>query len=306
VTIAICIKINDGLVLASDSATALFGNLPTGQLVVINVYNNASKVFNLRKGLPLGAITWGAGSIGQTSISTIIKDFRQRLTGNDFEHANWKLKPDAYSVEQVANQLKRFVFDDLYQKEFKDFPHQKPDLGFIVAGYSARASMADEFQIDIQNGQCTGPRRLRKQEESGMTWAGEPEALNRLILGQSPMLPGLLQAQLGVQPAQMSRAMANIGPMIQLPAVLPAMPLQDAIELAEFMVDSTVKFSRFKGGAPTVGGPIEIAAISKHEGFRWVQRKYYFPRELNPQEGFEPKYEPDKPEHGIGDKGEDK
>ena len=305
-TIAICIKINDGLVLASDSAATIFGNLPTGQLVTINVYNNASKVFNLRKGLPLGAITWGAGRIGQTSVSTIIKDLRQRFAGDDPNHLDWKLKSGAYTVEEAANRLKEFVYDDLYQKEFKDFPHQKPDLGFIVAGYSARASLADDFQIDIQKGLCTGPRRLRKQEESGMVWAGEPEALNRLIMGQSPILPSLLQAELKVQPAQMAQAMANILPKIQLPAVLPAMPLPDAIDLAEFMVELTIKFSRFRPGPPTVGGPIEIASISKHEGFRWIKRKYFFTRELNPEEGFEPKYEADKPEQVVGDKEKDK
>jgi len=292
VTIAICIKINDGVVLASDSATTILGQAPDGQLVALNVYNNANKVFNLRKGLPIGAITWGAGSIGQSSISTIIKDLRERFAGDDPDHRDWKLDPETYSVESVAKTLKEFIFDDLYQKAFKDFQFQKPSLGFIVAGYSARAPMADEFQIDIQNGQCTGPRRLRKQEEVGLSWSGEPEALNRLILGRSTVLPTLLQAQLGIQPPQMNQAMLNVQAQIQIPFVIPAMPLQDAIDLGTFMVDLTKKFSRFKPGAQTVGGPIEIAAISKHEGFRWVQRKYYFERDLNPQADFECCYEP--------------
>jgi hypothetical protein len=287
VTIAVCVKINDGLVIASDSATTMLGQAPNGQLIALNVYNNANKVFNLRKGFPIGAIGWGVGSIGQASISTIIKDLRQRFTGNDADHKGWKLNKNTYSVEEVANRLKEFVYDDLYQKEYKDFQFQKPSLGFIVAGYSAKAPMADEFQIDIQNGQCIGPRRLRSREEAGLTWAGEPEALNRMIIGRSTHLIALLQAQLGLQPAQMNEALARIDPQIQLPVVLPAMPLKDAIDLAEFMVDLTVKFSRFKPGAPTVGGPIEIAAISKHEGFRWVQRKLYFKRELNPEEVFE-------------------
>ena len=56
-TIAISIKINDGLVLASDSASTVLGQTPSGELQVVNVYNNAIKVFNLRKGLPIGAIT---------------------------------------------------------------------------------------------------------------------------------------------------------------------------------------------------------------------------------------------------------
>jgi len=287
VTIGICVKINDGVVLASDSATTLLGQAPTGQLVALNVYNNANKVFNLRKGLPIGAISWGAGSIGQASISTIVKDLRQRFIGKDPDHLDWKLEKDTYTVEEAANRLKELVYDELYQREYQNFAFQKPSLGFIVAGYSAKAPMADEFQIDIQNGLCTGPRRLRNREEVGLTWAGEPEALNRLIMGRSTNLPALLQTQLGVQPAQMNQAITNIQAQIQMPVVIPAMPLQDAVDLAEFMVDLTIKFSRFKLGAPTVGGPIEIAAISKHEGFRWIQRKYYFKRDLNPEDDFE-------------------
>jgi hypothetical protein len=294
VTIAISIKINDGLVLATDSASTLLGQTPQGQLQVINVYNNANKLFNLRKGFPIGAIIWGAGSIGQASISTIVKDLRQRFSGDDPDHEDWKLDEHSYTVEGVAKKFKEFVFDDLYEREFKNLPHQKPSLGFIIAGYSSNSPMPDEYQIDIQNGVCIGPRLLRKQDEVGATWAGELEALNRLILGYSFQLPALMQAQLGIQPAQMNQAMTNILPQIQLPAVMAAMPLQDAIDLAEFMVDLTIKFSRFRLGAPTVGGPVEIAAISKHEGFRWVKRKYYFDRQFNPEQMFKRVYVPDE------------
>jgi hypothetical protein len=296
VTIAISIKINDGLVLASDSASTVLGQVPeTGELQVLNVYNNAIKVFNLRKGLPIGAITWGSGSIGQDSITTIIKDLRERFTGDNPDHLDWEIDPDSYRIDEVANKLKQFVYDNLYLTAFKDFP-QKPSLGFIVAGYSARAPIAEEYQIDIQNGQCSGPRLLRKQEESGMTWAGEPEALNRLISGIGGGLPMTLQQDFGVPEEEIPGAISTIKQNLTVPMILPAMPLQDAIDLAEFMVDVTIKFARFTPGPPTVGGPIEIAAISKHEGFRWVQRKYYFSRELNPEEKFTRVYEPDNKE----------
>lgn len=65
--------------------------------------------------------------------------------------------------------------------------------------------------------------------------------------------------------------------------VAPPMPIQDAIDLAEFLVDLTINFSRFTPGAPTVGGPIEVAAITKHEGFKWIRRKYWYSREINPE-----------------------
>ncbi len=283
-TIAISIKINDGLVLASDSASTVLGQTQTGELQAVNVYNNAVKVFNLCKGLPIGAITWGAGSIGQASTATIVKDFRQLLTEGDEKH-KWKLDRGTFEVEAVARYLKEFVFDELYTPAFQ-LPQQKPDLGFIIAGYSSRAPMADEFKIEMRGGILDGPTRLRTRDEIGMTWGGNPEAVNRLLAGVSLGLPIVLQNLFKIPPGQLPQVMATIQQNLQLPLVLPAMPLQDAIDLADFLVDLTIKFSRFMPGAPTVGGPIEIAAISKHEGFRWIKRKYYFDRDLNPRETF--------------------
>ena len=137
VTIAISIKINDGLVLAADSASTVFGLIPSGQLQVINVYNNADKVFNLRKGLPIGAITWGSGSIGQASVSTIIKDLRHRLTGDDPGFPSWKLDKHKYTVEEAAHHLKEFVFDDLYVNAYSDEGNQCSGLIVISIPGSA-------------------------------------------------------------------------------------------------------------------------------------------------------------------------
>jgi hypothetical protein len=33
----------------------------------------------------------------------------------------------------------------------------------------------------------------------------------------------------------------------------------------------------------TVGGDIDVAIISKSEGFVWIKRKHYFPADLNPR-----------------------
>lgn len=293
-TIAISIKINDGVVLAADSASTLLGINPAaaGRVGVFNVYNNANKVFNLKKGLPIGAVTWGAGSIGQASTSTILKDLRKIFAkGDDERYSGWKLNKETYTIDEVAQRLKEYVYDGLYLPHFKDAP-QKPDLGFIVAGYSANAPMADEFQIDIKGGDCNGPRRLRAREQIGMTWGGNAEPLNRLLIGVGGALPQVLSNLFKVTPQQFPSVMQSIQQSLMAPLVVPAMPLQDAIELAEFLVDMTIKFWRFMPGAPTVGGPIDIAAISKHEGFRWIRRKYYFNRALNPEETFERVYEP--------------
>ena len=282
-TIAVSVKINDGVVLATDSASTVTGTTPDGVVGnVINVYNNANKVFNLLKGCRIGAVTWGAGAIGNASTSSLVKDFRKLLKDGD---EKWKLNTENYTIQDVAIRLRKFIYEDNYIKAFEAFPpDKKPPLGFIVAGYSANAPLADEYVIEIKLGNCAPPRALRGSGESGIFWAGMGEPLNRLVLGFGTALPQVLQQNLGVPPSQIPAAMHVLQQTLGVPLAIAGMPLQDAIDLAEFLADVAAKYSRFAPGAPMVGGPIEIAAISKHEGFKWVKRKFYFDQKLTPME----------------------
>lgn len=284
-TIAISLKVNDGLVLAADSASTLIGEDPSADApVVVNVYNHANKIFNLRKGLPIGAITWGSGAIGTASISTLAKDLRDRFSGKDRDYPEWKIDPTNYTVEEVARRVREFMFEERYVPTFQDW-QVKPALGFIVAGYSRGEAMAEEYRIAIQeDGTCEPPQPVRPKNDSGVTWSGELEAISRLVMGYGTALPTILQTNLGVSPGQVEPAMNIIQQQLAAPLVQAAMPFQDAIDLAEFLVNLTANFSRFIPGAPTVGGPIEVAAISKHEGFKWIRRKHYYSRELNSED----------------------
>ena len=59
------------------------------------------------------------------------------------------------------------------------------------------------------------------------------------------------------------------------------MPIQDAIDLVHFLIDTTCGYVRFAPDPATVAQPIDSAAVTRHEGFRWVRRKHYFPAALN-------------------------
>jgi hypothetical protein len=59
------------------------------------------------------------------------------------------------------------------------------------------------------------------------------------------------------------------------------MPKQDLAEFAEALVNLTSLQRRVSAGFETVGGPIDVAVISRAEGLVWVKRKHYFPPELN-------------------------
>lgn len=280
-TIALSLKVDDGVVLAADSATSL---IRQGGQSVANVYNNANKVFNLVKGLPIGVITWGAGSIGNASIATIVKDLRQRLSGEDDAHGDWQLNRENYSLEEVAQTFQKYIYEDLYEPAFESLDaDRRPALGFIVAGYSSHDGEAAEYQIDIGSHGCTDPRPLRPAGAAGASWSGQPEALNRLLRGYATVLPTILKNELKLEDNDVRQLMQAVDANVAAPLIHPAMPMQDAIDLAEFLVYVAEMFARFMPSPPTVGGPIEVAAITKHEGFKWIARKHYFSSELNPR-----------------------
>jgi hypothetical protein len=275
-TIAISIKVNDGIVLASDSATTIIGREPAGGTAIVNIYENANKIFNLKKGLPIGAITWGSGSIGPESISTLAKDFRKEVLGE----GNNDCSPMSYTIEEISNKFRGFICKK-YDDTFREWS-TKPSLGFMVVGYSTNRPLAEEWRIDIINGQCNGPNMVRPENATGLTWNGEIETITRLFLGFSTGLEHILRdAQL--DEPKIHEILKSCRNRLRAPMVIPAMPIQDAIDLAVFLVETTIKFSKFSPGAPTVGGPIEVAAITKHEGFKWVKRKHYFNESMNPK-----------------------
>lgn len=59
------------------------------------------------------------------------------------------------------------------------------------------------------------------------------------------------------------------------------MPKPELAKMAEALIDLTSMKRKVSRGLETVGGPVDVAVISKSEGFVWVKRKHYFPAEIN-------------------------
>lgn len=69
----------------------------------------------------------------------------------------------------------------------------------------------------------------------------------------------------------------------QFDSMIAMMPKQELIELAEALVSITAIERKATVDEGTVGGPVDVALITKHEGFVWIKRKHHFPRDLNPR-----------------------
>lgn len=57
---------------------------------------------------------------------------------------------------------------------------------------------------------------------------------------------------------------------------------EDMADMAESIVSLTSLMKRVSPEEETVGGPVDVAVISKGDGFIWMKRKHYFQPELNP------------------------
>jgi hypothetical protein len=305
VTIAIVLKVGDGVVLGADSA----GSLIVGSGVV-NVYNNSEKIVNLRKRRPIGMVTYGLGGLGGRSISRLAKDLRIRLTSGDDV---WKLNDKSYTIGGVADAVKRFFYDELYLAEYptaganapqalpvaapeprstgevgaspgapaaEAAPAQFPVLGFLVVGFSANERKAEVWQVEVDAAGFCNVRSVFGPDEYGAEAKGQPDPIYRLLRGWSTdVLTGLIRS--GIDQAQALTFLQSL-PNEQL--FHPAMPVQDAIDLVKYLAEVTAGFMRFAPRPSTVAGPIDLAAVTFHEGFRWVQRKHYYTAELNPDQ----------------------
>lgn len=69
----------------------------------------------------------------------------------------------------------------------------------------------------------------------------------------------------------------------QLRLAIGMLPINELAELAETLILIESLKERVSGASESVGGPIDVAAISKGDGFIWIKRKHYFERELNPR-----------------------
>jgi len=79
---------------------------------------------------------------------------------------------------------------------------------------------------------------------------------------------------------QEHRQKKHVDPVVRAVSVLPK---EDLAQMAEALVSLTSTKRRVTLDAETVGGPVDVAIISKGDGFIWIRRKHYFDADKNPQ-----------------------
>jgi hypothetical protein len=65
--------------------------------------------------------------------------------------------------------------------------------------------------------------------------------------------------------------------------VIGMLPIDELAELAETLISIESLKERVTRPTESVSGPIDVAVISKSDGFIWIKRKHYFDPKLNPR-----------------------
>jgi hypothetical protein len=270
VTIAVALKVRDGLVLAADSATTM-----SDHSGVRNIYNHANKIVNLKKGRPIGFMTWGVGGFRSASIEALAKDFR----------ADWDETvgtEGGYTMREVAEAFRSFLGASA-EEQLQSMDPAHRGFGFMVAGHTPQQSLGEGWVVhaDPATGTLMEPEEALPGEV-GLSWYGQPQWIQRLVLGVDFEALASVLGEMGLDEQQLPVVLEAVKDRATAPMLHPAMPIQDAIRLAGFLVEVTKGATDHCEGHLTVGGPTEIAAITKHEGFKWVARKHYYDAVLNP------------------------
>lgn len=263
-SIAVAITVNDGVVLATDSA-----QLAKDSAGRINMHYQKRKLFPLHDTLPLGLSTVGINRIAAVGVDSLCFELKQLFTGKiDRDGESWELDPKTYSVKEVVDRVKEYLFDGFYLPAFDSLP-EKQSLTVHVGGVSAGQKFPEFAEMEFIGQHVKGPNFVNGGTAGHITLSGSAEACHRLVMGYSPAIGGLLE-QAGLKGDEV-RQFLDKAKAALFPQILDgAMPLAEAADVARFLTETEIRFSTLTPDPDVVGGDVQLAVISREHGFKWL------------------------------------
>lgn len=105
-----------------------------------------------------------------------------------------------------------------------------------------------------------------------MVWGGQREIVDRLLTGHDPGVVPIASQLFGLDAAKQTLLRQALQQR-QLPIPLNALALQDCVDLAIFLVRTTIEAQRLTVGIRGCGGSIDVATVTRNQGLTFVQRK---------------------------------
>jgi len=271
-SIVIVVKVSEGLVLAADSAATLLGTLHgpnIEQSGVLKTFYNADKLFQIGD-LPIGVLTWGNAFIGPRTLESIVREWEHNAHWESLIQYKQQYNEERYSVRKCAESLLQHL-TATHRSEFSSLPmEQQPAIGIIVAGYSEGEFFPEIWRFVVPLDEKVHNQRpdINNQPNFGASWFGLTDAIVRLHFGHDDGAVTVLSERLGVPESEIRDILAPF----QYPIPFAQMPLQDAVDYANYIINIVIGRYRFVLGPDLCGGEIDIATITQKE-FKWISQK---------------------------------
>lgn len=294
----------EGIVLAADSRQS-YRNMK-GMARIGS--ENAIKIFEINRRIGVG-ITGLAflpeGSV-QKNVSQFIEEFRRdsKVKNMEVKDVARKLNhvfSQKYQWKEQLEQIKFNIQNDLKSKgctmlQMEDegpllkFSFRTPQgtiengiarpdpIELLVAGYNQDGTHK-VYSVTIPGPVQKLSDGKKPNMEYGSSWIGQGDVAARIVLGFDGRIQNIEFVKEAIQKRNEQEIQAQLRGL-EYAIQWGTMSLQDAIDFATLMIQTTSAIQRFSDGInadpgdmPGVGGPINVAVITPDHGFVWVKKK---------------------------------
>lgn len=272
-SIVVVVKVSEGLVLGADSAATLTGQVrdPQGTTLngVLKTFYNAKKLLQIGD-FPIGVLSWGNAFIGPRTLESHIREWEHEQHWSSIEDLTALRDISEFKVRDCAEELRTHLLQVYAQEYGNQEQIQEPATGVIVAGYSKGAFFPEIWRFVVPTDREVHNQRPDRdgKPDFGASWFGVTEPIVRLHFGRDAQLPQIIAEKFDIPLEEIEKELSGL----QYPIAFPQMPLQDAINYANYMLNVVIGRYRFVMGAELCGGQIDIAVITENK-FEWIAQK---------------------------------
>lgn len=193
-----------------------------------------------------------------------------------------------FGHEDVFPRLRRFSFQSISANRVKFGEGESVEIGHANRAVISPFGQDDEV-VTFMEGisplirhhltEWWLPKLLQLVAEAGEKLDLSEADTTKLMTDLAPRCVEMVTTDFQTDLGQFQRD-NSINPIISIVGMLPK---DELAAMAESLVNLTSFKRRVTAERETVGGPIDVAVISRGDGFIWIKRKHYFSPELNPQ-----------------------
>ena len=266
-SLGIVFKGAEGVVLAADSRVTLTREIPqpgpvARTLLLPSTFDNATKLLFVPSQKWVGAVTFGVGAVGGAqprTAASFLPEFERELDNEP-----------RMAVEEFARRLGEFYLRQWQAHMPANLPAGN-DMVFLVGGYDEGAAYGRVFTLAVPT--APDPVEQHASQNFGATWGGQRTYADRIMQGFDDSGVSLLQQHLGLTDAQRNAASQHLKENNPLALPYQFLPLQDCVDLCILLIRTTINMQRFTLDLRGVGGPIDVATVTRIDGFQPVQQK---------------------------------